>query len=527
MAQASIHFEPVKGGSEEHNKRLKFLDYVHPERTRLNQYWETDTQAHRLEVITQNYLEHHPKRKKLHAKATPIREAVVNITEDTTKNDLVHLAERLRVRFGIEVFQFAIHRDEGYVNSKDGMKLNLHAHLVADWTDHEKGESIKLSRQDMAKMQTICAEVLGMERGVSSDKKHLSAMQYKEQKAKEEAEKAIRQKDAMTAKCVEALRTNAQQLRQLEDMEREKNEVAKEVENLRSESIQLSNSAHRLRMTRKSLTDDISGLTAQKEEIGSQAESLANVVQAARSDLSHLNAQKIAVSGEILNLNQERDKALAEAEQAKAQKRAAEAEAAKGLAVGAAKKLGNVLGIGSEARQLKELPKQLEAARAEGEKAAVTKILDVARLNFGDKEVTPEMIGKAWRSRWDEAKNARAETERQVKNANAHASGLEKILDAFMAIPIIRACVRAIVAFVRQGSRSFDAEDTALLRAALGGDPNNAAALRKIAYYNGGSYAQPHLSNYWDRAEMCMEKIARGENQEQDQGRSQSRGLHY
>ena len=28
MAQASIHFEPVKGGSEEHNKRLKFLDYV-------------------------------------------------------------------------------------------------------------------------------------------------------------------------------------------------------------------------------------------------------------------------------------------------------------------------------------------------------------------------------------------------------------------------------------------------------------------------------------------------------------------
>lgn len=308
MAQASIHFEPVKGGSEEHNRRLKFLDYVHPERTRLNQYWETDTQAHRLDVITQNYLEHHPKRKKLHAKATPIREAVVNITEDTTTTDLVRLAERLRVRFGIEVFQFAIHRDEGYVNSKDGMKLNLHAHLVADWTDHEKGESIKLSRQDMAEMQTICAEVLGMERGVSSDKKHLTAMQYKEQKAKEEAEKAVRQKDAMTAKCVEALRTNAQQLRQLEDMERKKNEVAKEVENLRSESIQLSNSAHRLRITRKSLTDDISGLTAQKEEIGSQAESLANVVQAARSDLADLYEQKRALSEEVLNLAQDKEK---------------------------------------------------------------------------------------------------------------------------------------------------------------------------------------------------------------------------
>lgn len=308
MAQASIHFEPVKGGSEEHNKRLKFLDYVHPERTRLNQYWETDTQAHRLDVITQNYLEHHPKRKKLHAKATPIREAVVNITEDTTTTDLVRLAERLRVRFGIEVFQFAIHRDEGYMNSKDGMKLNLHAHLVADWTDHEKGESIKLSRQDMAEMQTICAEVLGMERGVSSDKKHLTAMQYKEQKAKEEAEKAIRQKDAMTAKCVEALRTNAQQLQQLEDIKQEKQETALEVEKLRSESVRLYKDGKSLEETKKSLTSDILALTEQKEEIGSQAESLANVVQAARSDLADLYEQKRALSEEVLNLAQDKEK---------------------------------------------------------------------------------------------------------------------------------------------------------------------------------------------------------------------------
>ena len=189
MAQASIHFEPVKGGSEEHNKRLKFLDYVRPERTRFNEYWESDSQAHRLAIITQNYLDHHPKRKKLHAKATPIREAVVNITEGTTMDDLKKLAKRLEQRFGITIFQIAIHKDEGFFNS-DSHKLNLHAHLVADWTNHKNGESIKLNRQDMAEMQTITAEVLGMQRGVSSDKKHLTAMQYKEQKAREEAEKA-------------------------------------------------------------------------------------------------------------------------------------------------------------------------------------------------------------------------------------------------------------------------------------------------------------------------------------------------
>lgn len=189
MAQASIHFEPVKGGSEEHNKRLKFLDYVRAERTQLNEYWESGTQSDRLAAITQNYLDHHPKRKKLHAKATPLREAVVNIEEGTTMSDLMRLGSRLNERFGISVFQIAIHRDEGYFGS-DGDKLNLHAHLVADWTDHTTGESIKLNRQDMAEMQTITAEVLRMERGKSSDKKHLTAMQYKEQKAREEAEKA-------------------------------------------------------------------------------------------------------------------------------------------------------------------------------------------------------------------------------------------------------------------------------------------------------------------------------------------------
>lgn len=190
MAQASIHFEPVKSGSEAHNKREKFLDYVHPDRTHLNEYWESDTQAHRLAIITQNYLDHHPKRKKLHAKATPIREAVVNIEEGTTMDDLKKLAKRLEQRFNITIFQIAIHKDEGYPNSKNGNKFNLHAHLVADWTNHALGESLKLSRQDMAEMQTITAEVLGMQRGVSSDKKHLTAMQYKEQKAREEAEKA-------------------------------------------------------------------------------------------------------------------------------------------------------------------------------------------------------------------------------------------------------------------------------------------------------------------------------------------------
>ena len=538
MAQTSIHFQAVKGGSEEHNKRTKKLDYVHHELSSQNDYWQSDTQEARLAFVTQNAKA--KTGRKMQAKATPIREAVVVIEDTTTMDDLKKLAKRFNDRFGIDVFQIAIHKDEGYKKSKDGIKLNLHAHLVADWTDHESGKSLKLNRNDMAEMQTICAEVLGMERGKSSEKQHLSAIQYKIA-AEEQRAEAIESKTRGLGIIQKNLSNDISDLLvEVKTKSKECDRLALSAKNMgrileynteeaKKKALineRLSEEGKSLREEKERLRNDILGLTTQKEEIGSEAESLADVVQAARSDLFHLNAQKIAVSGEILNLNQERDKAQREAEEAKAQKRTAEAEAAKGLAVGAAKKPGNVLGFGSEAKQLKELPQKLEEARTEGEKAAVTKILDVARLNFGDKEVTPEMIGKAWRSKWDEAKNARAETERQVKNATAHASGLEKILDAFLAIPIIRACVHAIVSFVRQGRRSFGTEDTAILKTALGGDPDNAAALRKIAYYHGGAYAQPHLSSYWDRAEMCMQKIARGENQEQDQNISQGRRWH-
>lgn len=538
MAQTSIHFQAVKGGSEEHNKRTKKLDYVHHELSSQNDYWQSDTQEARLAFVTQNAKA--KTGRKMQAKATPIREAVVVIEDTTTMDDLKKLAKRFNDRFGIDVFQIAIHKDEGYKKSKDGIKLNLHAHLVADWTDHESGKSLKLNRNDMAEMQTICAEVLGMERGKSSEKQHLSAIQYKIA-AEEQRAEAIKSKTRGLGIIQKNLSNDISDLLvEVKTKSKECDRLALSAKNMgrileynteeaKKKALineRLSEEGKSLREEKERLRNDILGLTTQKEEIGSEAESLADVVQAARSDLFHLNAQKIAVSGEILNLNQERDKAQREAEEAKAQKRTAEAEAAKGLAVGAAKKLGNVLGFGSEAKQLKELPQKLDEARTDGEKAAVTKILDVARLNFGDKEVTPEMIGKAWRSKWDEAKNARAETERQVKNATAHASGLEKILDAFLAIPIIRACVHAIVSFVRQGRRSFSTEDTAILKTALGGDPDNAAALRKIAYYHGGAYAQPHLSSYWDRAEMCMQKIARGENQEQDQNISQGRRWH-
>ena len=77
MAQTSIHFQGVQGGSEEHNKRLKKLDYVHHELSSQNAYWQSDSQESRLVFVTQNAKA--KTGRKMQAKATPIREAVVVI----------------------------------------------------------------------------------------------------------------------------------------------------------------------------------------------------------------------------------------------------------------------------------------------------------------------------------------------------------------------------------------------------------------------------------------------------------------
>lgn len=193
--QTSINVQPVKGGSEEHNKRKKKLDYVRKDLSHLNEYWESDTQANRLANIKALYQS--KTGQKMQAKATPIREGVVVIQDSTTMADLHRLANAYRDRLGIEVFQIAIHRDEGYQNSKE-WKPNLHAHLVFDWTDHNTGKSVKLNRQKMAEMQTITAEVLGMERGKSSEKKHLTAQQYKAEAEAQRAEQLQEQVAALS-----------------------------------------------------------------------------------------------------------------------------------------------------------------------------------------------------------------------------------------------------------------------------------------------------------------------------------------
>ena len=278
--QTSIHVQPVKGGSEQHNKREKELDYIRPELSHLNGYWEKDTQAARLETIKAKYLK--STGQKMQAKATPIREAVVVIKPKTTMDDLKKLSEAYRQRFGIDTFQIAIHKDEGH--PKGEWKPNLHAHLVFDWTNQETGKSLKLNRQDMVEMQTITAEILQMDRGVSSDKQHLSAMQYKAF-----AEQA--------------------KLRQLEDeRERKERQMKEDLERFKVAKARKEAAID----TAKTLSEGVKGLFGQSSK-DKEIKALKTQINAQNDEITSLRANIVGLQDNAIDKEEEFKQTLAEA----------------------------------------------------------------------------------------------------------------------------------------------------------------------------------------------------------------------
>lgn len=213
MSKTSIHIEPCKiGSSEQHNQRLKHLDYVRPELSKLNESWVgvADLPAHLNDLKT---LVKEKTGRAMQAKATPIREGVIVIKQDTTIEQLRGLADAIEQRWGIKTLQIYTHKEEGHTDSDGSWKPNLHAHIVFDWVNHDTGKSIKLSKQDMAEMQTMVADCLEMVRGESSDIKHLGAIQYKTQ-AEEQRLRTLKEKTMKEEQAREQAQAKAKEVEQ-------------------------------------------------------------------------------------------------------------------------------------------------------------------------------------------------------------------------------------------------------------------------------------------------------------------------
>lgn len=213
MSKTSIHIEPCKiGSSEQHNQRLKHLDYVRPDLSHQNERWVgvADLPAHLDNLKT---LVKDKTGRSMQAKATPIREGVIVIKQDTTIAQLRGLADAIEQRWGIKTLQIYTHKDEGHTDSDGSWKPNLHAHIVFDWVNHDTGKSIKLSKQDMAEMQTMVADCLDMVRGESSDITHLGAIQYKTQ-AEEQRLRTLKEKTMKEEQAREQAQAKAKEVEQ-------------------------------------------------------------------------------------------------------------------------------------------------------------------------------------------------------------------------------------------------------------------------------------------------------------------------
>lgn len=175
------------------------LNYIHSERTQLNESWHKEYQANGHPKTLRNYLADTKKVVKAKtgramqkkAEDNVIGEAVVVIDEQTTMEDLQKLGQAMEQRYGWTCVQIHIHRDEGYLGERteemkhrEG-KYNLHAHMFFITTNLATGKSWKRQRGEGSVMQDITAQTLNLTRGVKKSeqtkevKETLNVIEYK------------------------------------------------------------------------------------------------------------------------------------------------------------------------------------------------------------------------------------------------------------------------------------------------------------------------------------------------------------
>ena len=118
-------------------------------------------------------------------------EAVVNLNQNHTMEDLKKLNENIEKEFGFRAVQTAIHRDEGHI--KDGRPIyNYHAHIVFCNLDKNGKTLLKnMTKSDLSKLQDLVSDNLQMERGKPAKEtgaKHKHHTVYRAEKEKENLE---------------------------------------------------------------------------------------------------------------------------------------------------------------------------------------------------------------------------------------------------------------------------------------------------------------------------------------------------
>lgn len=187
----SSHTIAAKGGCLQHNRRTQVAQNVYPERTHLNEAWESKKIADRKQL---RGLKERAERlytektgQKCQASFAPFRESCVVIKENSTMEEAKNFARMVEDAIpGIECLGIWIHRDEGHAKSNyiegEDFQCNTHAHFLWCCQNQNTGKAIPMSRQLLRSMQDMAAEAFGMERGTpaaQTKRKHIPSLEYK------------------------------------------------------------------------------------------------------------------------------------------------------------------------------------------------------------------------------------------------------------------------------------------------------------------------------------------------------------
>ena len=191
MSTSSIHFQRADHRfAEKHNSRQteRQPSYLLPEDKRQrNEFVKlADIQTLHEKQIEYRRLTH--ARGRAPTLTDSYWEAVVNLNDSHTIEDVRRVAEHIRQKYKFTPTSIAIHRDEGYVDKITGeTKYNYHAHLTFYTIANGRSQMRLMTRAKLRDLQTEVANLLGMQRGQEHSKaKRLDHQQYREVKRAEE-----------------------------------------------------------------------------------------------------------------------------------------------------------------------------------------------------------------------------------------------------------------------------------------------------------------------------------------------------
>ena len=219
MSISSFHTQVATKNSSGHMNRITKVTYLISPDTKDNEYKKFDIDIEDFKSTAQIiYKEKVGQKMRQNHKANLIKEAVINIKENTNVKDIENLFIKLKEAFtGHNIFEIAIHKDEGYFyhtlekleyrpnadifyneidknfyldkdfKEKANLDLfekrfNYHAHVIYSDFNMDSGKTARMGRSDFRKRQTIVADVLGMQRGEEFSKaKRMNHWQLKQE----------------------------------------------------------------------------------------------------------------------------------------------------------------------------------------------------------------------------------------------------------------------------------------------------------------------------------------------------------